>query len=94
VEADGDISGVAWEYMENLPNNIKNTIINWRALANFIVSTMIPAIADQSRKEFKWKQESENFFVPTGHTPPRNQRQHDNDRHRRNDDSNNDADER
>jgi hypothetical protein len=28
VEADGDISGVAWEYMENLPNNIKNTIIN------------------------------------------------------------------
>jgi hypothetical protein len=65
MEADGDISSVAWEYMENLPNNIKNTNINRRALPNFIVSTMIPVIADQSRKEFKQKQESEKKYEIT-----------------------------
>jgi hypothetical protein len=93
VEADSDINNVAWEHLENLPNDIKYKIMN-RERPNFIVSTMIRAIADQSKREYKRKQELENFFEPTGLTPPRKQRQHENNRRRKKNDSDDDADER
>jgi hypothetical protein len=94
IEADRDINGVAWEYMENLPNEIKSKILN-RERPNFIISRMVRAIADQSKKDYKRKQDIENLFESTGLTPPRKQRQQDNNGYRKNkDDSDNEADER
>jgi hypothetical protein len=93
VVADGDINSVAWEHLENFPNEIKNKILT-RERPNFIISTMIRAIADQSKREYKRKQELENFFEPTGLTPPRKQRPQELNKYRKREESDDDTEER
>jgi hypothetical protein len=74
LDADDDISKVAWNYIDHLSDKIKESVKN-RSKPNFVMTSMVRAIADQSRLEVKRKQEAEEIAHKTGMTPPRKKRQ-------------------
>lgn len=70
LDADDDLSKVGWNYIENLALEIKSSIQN-RSKPNYVLTSMIRAIADQSKQEVKRKRDAENLAHRTGFTPPR-----------------------
>jgi hypothetical protein len=54
LDADDDISKVAWNYIDHLSDKIKESVKN-RSKPNFVMTSMVRAIADQSRLEVKRK---------------------------------------
>jgi hypothetical protein len=92
IEADGDIDGVEWSFVEDLPATVAN-IIKTRSPPNYIINTIIRQIADQTKDDNKRKLIAEGIQNRTGLTPPRKQRQRERNKNKNND-SDDDDDER
>jgi hypothetical protein len=74
LDADDDISKVDWNYIDQLSDKIKESVKS-RSKPNFVMTSMVRAIAEQSRVEVKRKQEADALAGKTGFTPPRKKRQ-------------------